>query len=312
MRETLPLLSVDSMAVDFTAPARYRVLDDISFAMNNGTSLVILGESGSGKTVLSRALTGLFPPHQHPRVGGTVVFDGTAVDVHRKDKLRRLRQKGIRYVFQDPMQALNPVAKIRTQLRRAAADRVPGADDLAGAMQDVGLEPDVLNMFPHQLSVGMAQRVAIAMAIIALPRLLIADEPTSALDVTLRIQIMELLSSLCKAHNVGMLLITHDLGIARRYGDVVVLLYRGRIVESAPVQEFFRRPLHPYARLLNDLQRSQYTGVDAYEASDPGPPATGGCRFSNECPLVKERCRHEEPALEQVADGRKVRCFFWK
>jgi oligopeptide/dipeptide ABC transporter ATP-binding protein len=306
------LLDVDRMVVDFREPAPFRVLEDISFSMERGTALVILGESGSGKTVLSRALTGLFPPHRRPVLGGSVVFDGKQILTENINELRHLRKNGIRYVFQDPMQALNPVAKIGAQLRLAAPQGA-AAGELAALLAEVDLGPGVLGLYPHQLSVGMAQRVAIAMAVIAPPTLLIADEPTSALDVTLCLQVMDLVSHLCKTRNVGLLLITHDLGIAHRYGDNIVLLLHGQIVESAPVRDFFSRPYHPYARLLKDLHPLSGKTSGSPLGDIPGHDLpSSGCRFSNQCPLVRDRCRSEEPVLEQAGEERKVRCFFWK
>jgi oligopeptide/dipeptide ABC transporter ATP-binding protein len=306
------LLSVDRLVVDFPGPTRFRVLEDISFAMEYGTSLVILGESGSGKTVLSRSLTGLFPSHMKPVIEGSVTLGGKEVRAADKEDLQRIRTTEVRYVFQDPMLALNPVAKVKVQLRLAARGQAPGERVLETAMTDVGLTRDTLDMFPHQLSVGMAQRVAIAMAIIASPKLLIADEPTSALDVALRLQVMDMISTLCRTKNIGMLLITHDLGVARRYGNTVILLHRGQIVEIAPGDDFFSRPLHPYGQLLRNLQRAPVT-ID--DRNGPGPEHDApwvGCRFSNQCPHAKDRCRVEEPMLEEASDGRKVRCFYWK
>jgi oligopeptide/dipeptide ABC transporter ATP-binding protein len=310
-----PLLIVRRMNVAFDGCAgpRIPVIENVSFSVFPSTTLVLLGESGSGKTVLSRSLTGLL--NWSARVTGSVLFDGVELLSAGEEALRQVRRRGIRYVFQDPLQALNPLLKVESQLRMAGSDG--SRDKLSAVLRTVGIpdEREVLRSYPHQLSVGMAQRVMLAMAMAASPKLLIADEPTSAVDVSLRFRLMDLLLELRRGHGLSLLLITHDLDIARLYGDHVAVLYEGRLVESAPATEFFHDPHHPYSRMLIGLH-----GPGPAKIVDPGEfPGdenqgnhAARCRFSLRCPVARPRCSEEEPALEDVGSGREVRCFYWK
>ena len=289
------------------------VIEDVSFSVFPSTTVVLLGESGSGKTVLSRSLTGLLNGNGHAT--GSVLFEGMELLSAGEEVLQQVRRKGIRYVFQDPTQALNPLAKIESQLRLAGVDEEKEA--LAALLTMVGIqdEREVLRSYPHQLSVGMAQRVMIAMAMIASPKLLIADEPTSAVDASLRFRLLDLMDELRRSRGLALLLITHDLDIARLYGDLVVVLYEGKVVESAPAAEFFPAPHHPYSRMLLRLRVSASTTfAEAGETPEDADRLkhSSGCRFVPRCPVGRPRCSEEEPPLEQAGIEREVRCFYWK
>ena len=299
-----------------TKEANRQILFDVSFSVQRKESLVILGESGSGKTILSRAITKLLasPALQ---VEGTIMYEGTSLLTLHEEDLMNLRRNRIRYIFQEPNQALNPVARIRGQMNLAWDG--PNHDDtpLVQVLENVGISDarEVLDSYPHQLSIGQAQRVAIAMALLPKPAILIADEPTSAVDAALKFQLMDLISAIQRQRGLSLLLVTHDVDIAERYGTRIVVLYRGRIVESSPVRSFFAAPLHPYSRLLLEsrprIGKSEMYSVEPVHHGPEEDEATG-CAFSVRCPKSQPRCRTEEPQLERVPGEQEVRCFYWK
>ncbi len=295
---------------------RKDIIHDVNLHLARNEVLVLLGESGSGKTVLSRTLTRLLSPASTLQVEGSVMFEGENLVALDEAGLARFRREKIRYIFQEPAQALNPVTRIRTQMSFARTDNAGDDDTLIEVLGRVGLAQgaEILDLYPYQLSIGMAQRVLIAMAILPQPSLLIADEPTSAVDVSLRFQLVELLQSIQHTEKMSMIFITHDLDIARFFGDRIVVLYRGRVVESGPRDAFFNAPLHPYSRLLIESRPTPGKPLSA----SLGPPAPDhdqsetGCRFQTRCPIAKEQCRQSEPALERTEEGKEVRCFYWK
>ena len=301
-----------------TGSGNGKIIDDVSFSVKQGELVVLLGESGSGKTVLSRSLTGLFPDKSGLHVTGAVNFDGNSILSVTQEELLKLRRRKIRYIFQEPAQALNPVATIRSQLMLSTEkDRVT-PEGLRSALTSVGLHnvDEVLESYPHQLSVGMAQRVMIAMAMLASPALLIADEPTSSVDAPLRYQLLDLLTSIQKSGGMSLILITHDLDVARLYGEYILLLYKGRIVEAGPKNEFFDRPLHPYAQLLLDSRPTIGKSIGSHLPNESNPAKLAkrhtGCRFYSRCHKAQDDCALTEPPLEKTSGGREVRCFYWR
>jgi oligopeptide/dipeptide ABC transporter ATP-binding protein len=293
------------------------LLHDISFSVGTGEVLVIAGESGCGKTILSRSLTRLFPQSSGIRINGNVVFRGRDLLSMNAEDLASVRSTSIRYVFQEPMAALNPVSTVRDQLRCAAGDGPADAESLRQALAAVGTDgiDDVLHSYPHQLSAGIAQRVMIAMAIQARPTLVIADEPTSSVDASQKNRILTLLRSLLQSFGTSLLLITHDLGIARAFGDRILVLYKGRVVEAGSRETFFAGPLHPYSQLLLGCASSpvSYSFSESVSHSDGGrDPSNRGCTFSARCVKVRDDCRSVEPSVERLEDGREVRCFYWR
>jgi len=307
-------LSVLSSRADEGSP----VVHDVSFILGSGEILGLLGESGSGKTILSRALTRIFSDHEMLQVQGEVELDGQPIHALSEQALMSLRRCKIRYVFQEPLAALNPLARVRTQLANAARGNRTAQEQLAAALATVGItDPnEVLRSYPHQLSTGMAQRVMIAMAILPSPMLLVADEPTSSVDVSLRRHLLELLASIQKKQMMSMILITHDLQVARQYADRILLMYKGRVVESCPRDEFFTRPLHPYAQILirtsdTDHRFLSPTHSPGVTAGSSARPATA-CRFAPLCPKVQGNCLITEPPMETVSATHEVRCLYWK
>ena len=301
-----PLLQVADLRVEFrTERGLLRAVDGVSFRLEAGRTLGIVGESGCGKTVLSRSLLRL-----NPVESGRILFDGRDLVTMDESELRAVRGRDLSIVFQDPMTSLNPVLTIGAQIaetlthhldlsRRAARAR---ARDLLAA---VGIpSPDRrLGEYPHQLSGGMRQRVTIAMALACEPRLLIADEPTTALDVTVQAQILDLLKQQQRERGMAMILVSHDLGVVAGRTDEIAVMYAGRIVERAPTRELFARTRMPYTeallRAIPRLEQASHTRLLAIGGRPPdlvSPPP--GCRFAPRCARAQERCRHEEPALQ--------------
>ena len=309
-----PLLEVTDLRVEFrTERGPLRAVEGVSFELAAGRTLGIVGESGCGKTVLSRSLLRL-----NPIAGGRVVFDGHDLTTMDEAELRAVRGRDVSIVFQDPMTSLNPVLTIGSQIaetlthhlrmgRQAARTR---ARELLAA---VGIpSPDArLREYPHQLSGGMRQRVTIAMALACEPRLLIADEPTTALDVTVQAQILDLLKQQQRERGMAMILISHDLGVVAGRTDEIAVMYAGRIVEQAPTRLLFERTRMPYTeallRAIPRLEHASHTRLLAIGGRPPDlvdPPP--GCRFAPRCDRAQQRCRVEEPPLgaDSVPDHR--------
>ncbi len=316
--ETPHLLDVAHLSVSvFPGPGKSDVIHDVSFCVRANEVFTLLGESGSGKTILSRAVTRLFPAASSVNVDGLVTFEGRPLFALAERELAAIRRSRIRYVFQEPMQSLNPVATIRKQMQLASD--LPADDDtfLHDTLRLVGLDngEEVLGSYPHELSIGMAQRVCIAMAVMSSPGLLIADEPTSAVDASMRRKLLDLLMAIDQSRAMALIMITHDLEVARWYGDRIAVMYGGRIVEHAERRALFETPLHPYTRLLiNAHSRDQNIAAPLGMTQDPaaGDPPPQGCVFEPRCPFAKVKCKEADPAPETVTDSREVRCFYWK
>ncbi len=255
----MPLLEVTGLNIAFRSPrgAMSPAVEDLSFHLERGEALAVVGESGSGKSVSALALARLLP--EPPAViTGSIRFDGTEVLALSGEALRTIRGRRIAYIFQEPSSALNPVFSIRSQLREVLTTHRPEVTDLEAEclhwLTEVGITDPArrLDDYPHQLSGGMQQRVMIAMALAGRPDLLIADEPTTALDVTIQKQVIELLADLKRKHGMAVLIITHNFGIIRGIADRVAVMYRGRLVETGPVDEVLTRPQHSYTRALID------------------------------------------------------------
>jgi len=302
------LLEVNQLCVEFqTRHGRVRALDDVSFSIAPGEILGLVGESGAGKSLTGAAIVGLLEPPAH-LCGGSVVFDGQRIDQLHDASLRHLRGRHIGSIFQDPLTALNPlytvgaqlVETIRTHLPLSAADATVRAVQL---LEETGIQGAAarLAQYPHQFSGGMRQRVVIALALAAEPRLLIADEPTTALDVSVQAQVISLLRRLGRQRSLAVLLVTHDMGVIAEACDRVAVMYAGRIVEIGPVREVIHAPAHPYtAGLMGSIppmtgERERLLQIDGAMPRLGATP--GGCAFHPRCPHVMARCRTERPGL---------------
>ncbi len=308
-----PLLDVRGLAVAFGGA---RAVDDISFQLNAGEVLGLVGESGCGKSTTALALVRLLAG---ARVSGSAVFDGDDVLALDEPAMRRLRGQKIGMIFQDPGTALHPLIRVGEQVAEAilAHERISARAARARALElfrKVGISaPEQrLRAYPHELSGGQCQRVVIAQAVACGPKLLLADEPTTALDVTVQAQILELLRDISRESGTAMLLITHDLGVVAGQADRVAVMYAGRIVEQAATTTLFARPAHPYTQGL----LSSVPALDAAWEDDlptiSGSIATAadapGCRFAPRCPRAAEVCR-TAPALAPVAEDHWAACW---
>jgi oligopeptide transport system ATP-binding protein len=316
-----PVLEVEGLAVEFATPdGVVAAVNGVGFTLTRGETLAVVGESGSGKSVTAQAIMGLI--ERPGRVtAGAVRFAGVDLLALPAEERRRIRGRRMAMIFQDPLSALNPVYSVgfqigemfrvhqgmsRGEARRRAVElldrvRIPSAASRVGD-------------YPHQFSGGMRQRVMIALAIALGPEVLIADEPTTALDVTVQAQILELLDELRAATGMGLVLITHDLGVAAETADRVAVMYAGRIVETGPAVEVLTRPGHPYTEgLLASLPQGEGRLGRRLAPIAGAPPSLSrippGCPFHPRCPYAVERCRSELPPLAEVAGGRVSACW---
>jgi oligopeptide transport system ATP-binding protein len=310
----MPLLDVQDLRTSFlTRGAVFRAVDGVSFSLERGETLGLVGESGSGKSVTCTSLLRLLPSPPARIAGTHAKFDGTDLLRATDAEMRTIRGKRISMIFQDPMTSLNPYLRISEQLiepllihekisRKAALDRA------LAMMEAVGINDSAnrLHSYPHEFSGGMRQRVMIAMALITKPELLIADEPTTALDVTVQAQILELIKKLQRELGMAVIFISHDLGVVAGLCDRVMVMYAGRIVETASVTDLFREPRHPYTRALQrSIPALQPKGGELYTL--PGlPPDLSkplpGCAFAERCEFAAPACRTgSAPALATCA-----------
>jgi oligopeptide/dipeptide ABC transporter ATP-binding protein len=317
-----PILDVRGLTVELpTTSGWIRPVNDVSFALNEGETLGIVGESGSGKTMLSLALMGL-EPHGARHSGEAWLATNTGnqnILASSPEELRAIRGRDIAMIFQEPMTALNPVLRVGEQVAEAIRVHEPGASEkeiqsrVRQALERAALpEPERrARQYPHQLSGGLRQRVMIAMALAAGPRILIADEPTTALDVTVQKQILELLAKLRRELQLSLLFITHDLGVVAQVADRVAVMYAGRVVEHGPVMEVLRAPRHPYtAGLLRAAPRLVREKLVPIPGSVPSltalPP---GCSFAPRCAVHIPDCDSAMPQLRAVNTNHNARCI---
>ena len=313
----MALLNVRDLSVAFdTRDGVVRAVNDVSFSLEPGRVLALLGESGSGKSVTLRAILGLHGS-RHARVGGEVLVKGRDVNRLGERDREALRGEVVSLVFQEPMTALDPVYPIGVQIAETLARR--GLDRTAArararALLDLVQVPSperCLTSYPHEISGGMRQRAMIAIALACEPELLLADEPTTALDVTVQAQILWLLRDLQKRLDLAVIFVTHDLGVAAEIADVAAVMYAGRIVEQAPIRELFRRPAHPYtAGLMQATVRRGQKGRPLVPIAGAPPSLITlppGCAFAPRCPLAQDVCA-TAPPVRTVAPDHMARC----
>ena len=314
------LLSVRELRTEFhTDQGVARAVDGVSFDLPRGGTLALVGESGCGKSVTALSVLRLIPNPPGRIAAGEVRFDGRDLLALDEAEMRRIRGNDISMIFQEPMTSMNPVFRIGDQigavlrLHRGLA-KAEARREAVALMDRVGIPAAASRVddYPHQMSGGMLQRVMIAMALACGPRLLIADEPTTALDVTIQAQILDLLNRLRAETGMSVLLITHDLGVVAETAEQVVVMYAGRVVETAPVRALFAGPKHPYTRALFASLPAMSRGGRL--ASIPGavPAATHfppGCRFHPRCPHAMPVCSQEEPPLLDTDAGHQAACW---
>jgi len=315
------VLDVENLRVSFpdAGGRRFYPVDGVSFRLDRGKTLAIVGESGCGKSLTSLALLRLIPPPGRIDEGSRIRLEDTDLLALKSEDLRQVRGRRIGMIFQDPMTSLNPVFTVGNQIAEGILAHLPvsktqARDRALQLLQEVGMPdaPARLDAYPHQLSGGMRQRVMIAIALAAEPDILVADEPTTALDVTVQAQILEVLDQLRARRGMAVLLITHDLGIVAGRADRVAVMYAGQFVEEASTSDLFALPSHPYTQgLFASVPR--ISGPVQRLAPIPGtvPPAAAwpsGCRFRPRCPKAFEKS-HTEPPMLPVGPGHTMRCW---
>jgi len=320
------LLEVNDLKTHFfTREGVVQAVDGISFSVEKGKTLGIVGESGCGKSVTALSIMGLIPKPPAKIVGGEVLFDGRDLTTLSEGAMQEVRGNQVAMIFQDPMTSLNPTLKIGTQITetiRAHKDISKGEARKRAIelLDEVGIPKaaERIDDYPHRFSGGMRQRVMIAIALSCSPRLLIADEPTTALDVTIQAQILDLLDALRQEHDMAMILITHDMGVVAEVCDDIAIMYAGQIVEQADAFELFDHPEHPYTEALlgalpqlegdeREIRESRLTAIPGRPPDLVNPPEA--CRFAARCPYSgsNDSCTTVEPQLREIRPGHLVR-----
>jgi oligopeptide/dipeptide ABC transporter ATP-binding protein len=313
-----PVLSVRGLKVGYrTARGPLWAVDGIDLEVAPGESVGLVGESGCGKSSLGRGLVQLLPPGAGIR--GSVRLSGEELVGTSSGSLRRRRGEDIALVFQEPMTRLDPLMKVSTHfVQTIRAHRPDISKDEARhmartALAQMGIPPTRVDDYPHEFSGGMRQRIMIALAIVLQPQLVVADEPTTALDVIVESQILDILDRLRRDERVGLVLITHNLGIVAETCDRVAVMYAGRIVEIGPVERIFGDPKHPYTQGLLastiSLETTELHTIDGYPPDLVSPPT--GCRFAPRCPAVMERCTQVDPTLTTVGPLQQAACLLY-
>lgn len=319
------LLEVKHLKTHFhTDRGKVTAVNDVSFTMDKGEIVGIVGESGCGKSVMSQSITRLLDHTDAISYEGQVIFDQQDLFKLSPAKMRAIRGDDISIIFQDPLTSLNPVYTIGNQLeevirlhqkksKKEARQKAVEMLRLTG----IPAPEQRVHEYPHQLSGGMQQRVMIAMALACEPKLLIADEPTTALDVTIQAQILDLIVELNRKLGMGVLFITHDLGVVAEICTSVKVMYLGQIVEEAQTEHLFQRPLHPYTQgLIKSIPRLNGSRNEKLHVIEGTVPSLAnipqGCSFAARCPFSDDKCRSQQPVMEQAADGHRVKCWHYK
>jgi oligopeptide/dipeptide ABC transporter ATP-binding protein len=326
LSENKAILSVNNLVIAFqTESGLQRAVDGISFSLNKGSTLGLVGESGCGKSVTALSIMKLLPRPAGQYLEGEILFDNKDILKLSSEDLHKIRGYKISMIFQEPMTALNPVQAIGKQVAEAYKLHYPDMSpaDIRTAsvnmLQKVGIPAPEKRMddYPHQISGGMRQRVMIAMALATEPDILIADEPTTALDVTIQAQILSLIKDLQEKIGMSVIFITHDLGVIAEVCDDVVVMYAGKLAETATTLELFKNPKHPYTQGLLDsiprLETKRKIQLNIIKGMVPGlDDLPKGCRFENRCPNVMDICRREPPPFIKVGDDHFVSCYLFQ
>ena len=321
MKETL--LEVENLITEFRTPeGTVQAVRNVSFSLSKGETLCIVGESGCGKSITSLSIMGLLPKNGKID-SGKIIYDGKEIQNLDAEAMRKIRGNNISMIFQEPMTALNPVLTIGYQLREPLRlhrnmSKSEATKESIALLKQVGIPyPEKrINQYPHELSGGMRQRVMIAMALACNPDLLIADEPTTALDVTIQAQILDLINDLKKKLNMGVILITHDMGVVAEVADKVMVMYAGKKIEEGPVTEIFTQPKHPYTiGLLNSVPNVDNPDFELEPIPGSLPSLheqIPGCRFNPRCKFATEKCREAVPPEMHITSNHTVSCWLYE
>lgn len=310
-----PLLEVKNLKKYFKTPkGMLHAVDDVSFTIDRGRTLGVVGESGCGKSTTGRAILRIVEPTE-----GEILFDGEDIRSLGKDQMRRMRTR-MQIIFQDPFSSLNPRKTVSEtiaeplKLNGIITDKGKRMERVAEIMEIVGLAERLYNAYPHELDGWRRQRIGIARALALNPQFIVCDEPVSALDVSIQAQILNLMDELQEKMGLTYMFITHDLSVVHYFADDIAVMYLGRLIEKAPAKELFRNPVHPYTQALlsaipvpsihNQRKRILLKG-EITSPVDPKP----GCRFASRCPYASSRCHSEEPQLKEIAPGHFNACF---
>jgi oligopeptide/dipeptide ABC transporter ATP-binding protein len=317
---TQQLLQVENLVLSFkTADGKLSAVRGVSFSVNKGETLCIVGESGCGKSITSLSIMRLLPSNGEI-TSGSIQFKGRDLSTLAPEEVRKIRGNDISMIFQEPMTALNPVFTVGYQIREPlmihkGLSKKQAHQEGIELLKQVGIPSpeERMQQYPHELSGGMRQRVMIAMALACHPELLIADEPTTALDVTIQAQILDMIDDLKQKFNMGVVLITHDMGVVAEVADRVMVMYAGEKVEEADVQTLFNNPQHPYTK---GLLRSVPNVDDREHKLEPIPGTLPslqdeiiGCRFQERCEQAMDKCLTQSPDTFKVKNGHTVRCW---
>ena len=316
------LLEIEGLKTQFfTSAGTVKAVDGVSYTVEQGETVAVVGESGCGKSVTALSILRLIPWPPGRIIDGHIRFDNKDLLSLNEESMREIRGRDIGMIFQEPMTSLNPVLSIGLQLTETLVTHLEITQEAAQRravelLEMVGIsEPNRrLKQYPHHLSGGMRQRVMIAMALSCEPKLIIADEPTTALDVTIQAQILELMKDLTRKLNVAMIIITHNLGVVARYADRVNVMYAGKIIESGSANDIYHDPKHPYTlALLKSIPRMDQARQAKLDPVEGQPPdltkLDDGCAFRPRCRYAIDRCNADFPLLEQVGEGHFSACW---
>ena len=309
-----PLLEVKNLRKYFKTPkGMLHAVDDVTFTIEKGKTLGVVGESGCGKSTTGRAILLIEP------TAGEVLFEGQDVVKLSAEEMRKKRTD-MQIIFQDPFSSLNPRKTISQiiadplKINKIITDKNEQMDRVRELMETVGLADRLINTYPHELDGGRRQRIGIARALALNPKFIVCDEPVSALDVSIQAQILNLMKQLQNKMGLTYMFITHDLSVVNHFSDDIAVMYLGKLIEKAPSEELFAHPTHPYTQALlsaipipsldNRRERILLKG----EITSPIEPPKA-CRFANRCPYATDRCRSEEPQLKEISPGHFVSCF---
>lgn len=318
-RQPRKWMEVKDLAVEYTVEGdRVHAVNQVSFSLDRGQTLGLVGETGAGKTTIAKSILRILPDPPARICGGEIYFEGEELLTLPEKKMRTIRGNKISMIFQDPMTALNPVYTVGSQIAEVVAlhQKVTGREaqiEAVRMLEKVGIDGERFGEYPHQFSGGMKQRVVIAMALACGPKLLLADEPTTALDVTIQAQVLDMMNQLKEEFSTSMILITHDLGIVAEMCDQVAVVYAGQIVEMGTAEDIFDRTAHPYTEgLFNSLPRVEGSKkrLTPIGGMPPNPmELPKGCAFSPRCPYAAKECAEQCPGLRHLEGGHYSRCI---
>ncbi|MCA1040896.1 ABC transporter ATP-binding protein [Bacillus infantis] len=316
------LLDINNVSLELKKDGKYtKILDQISFRVNKGETVGIVGESGCGKSMTALSLMRLLP--DKAKLDGEIVLDGNDITKYKKKQMEKIRGDKMSMIFQDPLTSLNPLHTVGKQIDETLMlhtdlSKNQRKSRIIELLKEVGLPraDELIYEYPHQLSGGMRQRIMIAIAMACNPSMLICDEPTTALDVTVQAQILELMNKLKKSNDMGIIMITHDLGVVAEVCDRVVVMYAGKIVEQADVKELFASPKHPYTKGLLDsvprlgVKKEKLGSIPGMVPSPDKMPQ--GCRFYDRCGMAMEICRTNMPEIKDVGQNHQAACWLYE